>query len=96
LQCGKIWNEVVKAGNAFPQTEELSADAAAEFFVLDSLSEGTKFGFHVLQFNAVVKSNAGAIRLYQKLGFEQLGILPECYRNDDGTFEDIILFFHRL
>ena len=37
---------------------------------------GKKFGFRILQFNAVVKSNAGALKLYEKLGFVRLGTIP--------------------
>lgn len=31
-----IWNEVVRAGNAFPQTEELTVQSAAAFFAAQS------------------------------------------------------------
>lgn len=67
-----------------------------KLLVEDSLAKGKAKGFHILQFNAVVKSNIPAIRLYEKLGFESLGIIPECYRKNDGSFEDLMLFFHKL
>ena len=67
-----------------------------EKLVQDSLRQGTLQGFHILQFNAVVKSNIGAIHLYQKLGFKTLGEIPKCYRQKDGIFENLLLFFHEL
>lgn len=64
--------------------------------VENSLEKAREAGFHVLQFNAVLKSNVGAIRLYEKLGFQSLGEIPGCYRKDDGTFENLRLFFYKL
>lgn len=64
--------------------------------VEDCLRKGKEFGFHVLQFNAVVASNLGAIHLYEKLGFERLGQIPACFQKKDGSYEDLLLFFHRL
>ncbi|MFE4537200.1 GNAT family N-acetyltransferase [Streptomyces scopuliridis] len=34
-------------------------------------------GYRAMQFNAVVETNAQAVKLYQSLGFEVLGTLPE-------------------
>lgn len=47
-------------------------------------------GFKILQFNAVVKSNAAALSLYKKLGFTQLGTIPGGFMLADGSYEDII------
>ena len=67
-----------------------------EKLVLDSLSVAKKLGFRVLQFNAVVKNNAAAIHLYDKLGFTQLGVVPGGFRTPEGNYEDIILFYRQL
>ena len=34
-------------------------------------------GYHGIQFNAVVETNAAAIRLWQNLGFQIIGTVPE-------------------
>ncbi|HJJ29052.1 MAG TPA: GNAT family N-acetyltransferase [Methanocorpusculum sp.] len=64
--------------------------------VLDSLRQGGRLGFKVLQFNAVVASNEAAIALYEKLGFVRLGTVPGGFCKDGGVYEDIILFYHLL
>ena len=139
-----IWNEVVEAGKAFPQTEKLSLSEAEDFFqaqsytgvavdslngevvgiyilhpnnvgrcghicnasyavksscrgrhigeylVKDCMEKAKSMGFKILQFNAVVKSNTQALRLYNKFGFIQLGVIKNGFKNIDGVYEDII------
>jgi GNAT superfamily N-acetyltransferase len=36
-------------------------------------------GFHAIQFNAVVETNTAAVRLWQSLGFEIIGTVPEAF-----------------
>jgi GNAT superfamily N-acetyltransferase len=67
-----------------------------ELLVSHSLEKGRELGFKILQFNAVVRSNTGAIRLYEKLGFVRLGTVPDGFLMKDNTYEDILLFYHTL
>ena len=36
-------------------------------------------GYHAVQFNAVVETNEGAVRLWQRLGFRIIGTVPEAF-----------------
>lgn len=146
----EIWNEIVDAGVAFPQTNRLTENDAVNFFyeqsftgiaenadtkeilglyilhpnnigrcghisnssyavkstarglhigeklVIHSLEKGKEIGFKILQFNAVVKTNYGAVHLYEKLGFVKLGVIPNGFLMKDGTYEDIIPFYRTL
>lgn len=38
-------------------------------------------GYHGIQFNAVVETNTAAVRLWQALGFEIVGTVPEAFRS---------------
>jgi L-amino acid N-acyltransferase YncA len=67
-----------------------------EELVRHSLSQAKALGFGVLQFNAVVKSNLQAIRLYESLGFVRLGPIPKGFRLKDDIYEDILIFYHAL
>ena len=62
-----------------------------EKLVKDSLSVGARLGFRILQFNAVVASNIHSLHLYKRLGFTQLGRIPQGFLMKDGHYEDIIL-----
>ena len=64
--------------------------------VTHSLTRAGELGFRLMQFNAVVASNHGAIHLYESLDFVQLGVIPGGFRMKDGSYEDILLFYHTL
>jgi L-amino acid N-acyltransferase YncA len=38
-------------------------------------------GFHAIQFNAVVETNAAAVALWHRLGFRTIGTVPEAFRH---------------
>lgn len=61
-----------------------------ELIVNDSIAKARELGFRILQFNAVVTTNIHARRLYQRLGFKELGTIPGGFRMPDGSFEDIV------
>ena len=67
-----------------------------EKLVRHCLEMGKTLGFRLIQFNAVVASNVWAIRLYEKLGFVRIGTVPGGFHMKDGTYEDIILYYHTL
>lgn len=150
LEAVEVWNQVVREGVAFPQTECLTEENGREFFlsqshtgiafdtdsgrvaglyilhpnnlgrcghicntsyavrsdlrghhigeilVNDSMKMGKELGFRILQFNAVVRSNQYALKLYKRLGFVQLGIIPGGFLMKDGHYEDIIPHYHVL
>lgn len=89
-RCGHIANTsyAVKAGHR--------GKHIGEQLVRHSIQAAAALSFRILQFNAVVASNSGAIHLYKKLGFTQLGTIPGGFRLDNGTYEDIIPFYLEL
>ena len=89
-RCGHICN----ASYAVKKT--VRGQHIGEKLVKHCIAQGKTCGFRVLQFNAVVKSNTGALALYKKLGFTQLGVIPGGFLNKDGEYEDIIPHYHVL
>lgn len=88
--CGHICNAsyAVRAG--------IRGQHIGEQLVTHCMEKGRGLGFKILQFNAVVTSNTAAMHLYKKLGFTKLGTIPEGFRMDDGTYQDILLYYHSL
>ncbi len=67
-----------------------------EALVRDCILSAPALGFRVLQFNAVVESNTAARRLYEKLGFTQLGVIPGGFRMKDGHYANICPYYIEL
>ena len=82
-RCGHICNA------SYAVKEGCRGQHIGEKLVRHCIKTGPEKGFRVLQFNAVVCTNAPAIHLYEKLGFTRLGAIPGGYRLKDGTYEDI-------
>ncbi|MCD8212072.1 MAG: GNAT family N-acetyltransferase [Oscillospiraceae bacterium] len=89
-RCGHICNA------SYAVREDCRGRHIGEQLVTDSMERGKELGFRILQFNAVVKSNTPALRLYQKLGFTQLGTIPGGFRMKDGSYADIVPHYHEL
>lgn len=89
-RCGHICNA------SYAVKTEKRGLHIGEKLVLDCLAQGKKHGFRVLQFNAVVESNIHARHLYERLGFKQLGTIPEGFRMKDGSYENICPYYHEL
>ena len=64
--------------------------------VSDCLERAKKYGFKILQFNAVVKTNTSARNLYENLGFVGLGVIPKGFLMKDGHYEDICPYYKEL
>lgn len=78
-RCGHICN----ASYAVKSTQR--GKHIGEILVTDCLKKAKEIGYGVLQFNAVVATNQYALKLYKKLGFVQLGVIPNGFRMKDGT-----------
>lgn len=53
-----------------------------------SLHLAKELGHQAMQFNMVLSQNQLAVKLYQRLGFNIVGTIPEAVRNPDGSFQD--------
>lgn len=67
-----------------------------EKLVTDCLMQAPRFGFRLLQFNAVVENNIHARHLYERLGFVEIGTVPRGFQMKDGTYQNIVLYYHTL
>ncbi len=52
-------------------------------------------GYRAMQFNFVASSNEGAVRLWEKLGFETVGRLPNAFKHPvEGYVDALVMFKH--
>lgn len=55
-----------------------------------------KLGFRAMQFNAVVSTNQAAVALWQKLGFDIIGTIPEAYLHKQQGYVDSYIMYKSL
>jgi len=89
-RCGHISNA------SYAVKKNKRGQHIGEFLVKDCLAKAKEIGFKILQFNAVVATNTSALKLYKKLGFTQLGVIPKGFLLKDGNYEDIIPHYIEL
>ena len=89
-RCGHICNA------SYAVSPKYRGRHIGEQLVLDSLYQAKKHAFTILQFNAVVESNIHARHLYERLGFVQLGTIPNGFKMKDGHFENICPYYREL
>lgn len=89
-RCGHICNA------SYAVKSSMRGMHIGEKLVTDCMEQGKNAGFGILQFNAVVKTNYGARHLYEKLGFVPLGTIPKGFLLKNGSYEDIVVYYHEL
>ena len=55
-----------------------------------------KLGFRAMQYNLVVSTNKGAIRLWEKLGFQVIGTLPKAFNSNSSGYVDALIMYKEL
>jgi ribosomal protein S18 acetylase RimI-like enzyme len=68
----------------------------AEAMCEHSLAHARERGFRAMQFNLVISTNEGAVRLWQSLGFDIAGRLPLAFRRPSGDYVDALVMFRPL
>ena len=61
-----------------------------------SLNEARKLGFTAMQYNLVVVTNAGAIRLWTEMGFETVGVLAKSFRHGEKGLVYALIMYREL
>jgi ribosomal protein S18 acetylase RimI-like enzyme len=61
-----------------------------------SLEEARRLGYKAMQFNFVVKTNEPAVELWQKLGFEIIGEIPEAFQHRENGLTNALIMYRKL
>ncbi len=69
---------------------------AAFMVAPDVQGSARRLGFRAMQFNFVVSTNEGAIRLWKQLGFKIVGTLPSAFRHPQKGYVDVYVMFRSL
>lgn len=60
------------------------------------LAEARRSGFRAMQFNFVISTNEGAVKLWKDLGMQIAGTLPGAFRHPTRGYVDVYVMFQNL
>lgn len=87
-------NHVANAG--FVTHPDARGKGVASAMLEHTLAAARVAGFRAMQFNFVVATNTGAIRLWEAAGFATVGRLPGAFRHPRQSFVDALVMFKVL
>jgi len=61
-----------------------------------SIEEARRLGFKSIQFNIVVKSNENAVKLWQSVGFEIIGEIPDAFNHSKNGMTNAYIMYRKL
>ncbi len=84
------------ANAAYMICERYRGKGIGSLLIKASLHLAKDLGFHAMQFNMVLSENILAVKLYERLGFNIVGTIPQAVRNPDGGFQDGYVMYCKL
>ncbi len=76
--------------------ENARGQGIASLMCEHSQQQAIELGFRAMQYNLVVSTNDGAVRLWKKHGFEIVGILPAAFQHAELGFVDAYVMYKQL
>lgn len=87
-------NHVCNAG--FMVAEEHAGKGIGRQMGIFALEEAKRLGYLAMQFNFVISTNLAAIKLWQDLGFNILGEVPEAYRHPEKGLVAVYVMYRGI
>jgi ribosomal protein S18 acetylase RimI-like enzyme len=89
-----LGNHICNAG--FIVSPQASGQGVGRFMGKMAMEEARRLGFLAMQFNFVIKSNTSAVKLWQSLGFQIIGEIPDAYRHPDQGLVPALVMYQKL
>lgn len=77
-------------------SSEARGRGAATLMCEHSQQMAVELGYKAMQFNFVAESNVGAVKLWEKLGFETVGRLTRAFKHPSKGFVDALVMYKWL
>lgn len=84
------------ANAAYMVSPDAHGKGVGKQMALWSLDEARRLDFTAMQFNFVVKSNTNAVALWQKIGFEIIGEIPDAFRHAKNGLTNALIMYRKL
>ena len=77
-------------------SSEARGKGIGKLMCLHSIIESKKLGYSAMQYNLVVSTNVGAIKVWKDFGFEIVGTLPNAFNHKELGYVDAFVMFKKL
>lgn len=84
------------ANASFMVHKDTRGKGVGEAMGKSALAEAKNLGYKSMQFNIVIATNKGAIKLWEKLGFKIIGTAPEAFNHKELGFVDAHIMHRHL
>jgi ribosomal protein S18 acetylase RimI-like enzyme len=84
------------ANAAYMTSKASSGQGVGKAMGVFSIDEAKQLGYKAMQFNIVVKSNERAVQLWQKLGFQIIGEIPEAFNHMQNGLTNAYIMYRTL
>jgi len=84
------------ANGAYMVSPNAKGKGVGRMMAEHSLDEAKRLGFTAMQFNFVVKSNQVAVTLWQKVGFEIIGEIPNAFDHGQNGMTSAYIMYRKL
>lgn len=84
------------ANGSYMVAEKAAGQGVGQAMGAFSIEEARRLGYRAMQFNIVVKSNTRALRLWQKLGFEIIGEIPEAFNHATLGYTNAYIMYQKI
>jgi L-amino acid N-acyltransferase YncA len=84
------------ANGAYMVAEAASGKGIGKKMGEFSLVEAKRLGYTAMQFNIVIKSNVRAVNLWQNLGFEIIGEIPDAFNHKQNGLTNAFIMYRKL
>ena len=84
------------ANAAYMVSEKAFGKGVGKTMAEFSLEEARRLGYKAMQFNFVVKSNTRAVQLWQRLGFDIIGEIPDAFNHKENGLTNAYVMYRKL
>ncbi|MFN8354435.1 MAG: GNAT family N-acetyltransferase [Spirosomataceae bacterium] len=84
------------ANGSYMVAERASGQGIGKAMGEFSIAEAKRLGYKAMQFNIVIKSNVRAVQLWQKLGFDIIGEIPEAFNHQQNGLTNAYIMYRKV
>ena len=84
------------ANGAYMTSPDFAGKGVGKLMGEYSIEEARRLGYKAMQFNIVIKSNERAVKLWQKIGFQIIGEIPDAFNHRELGMTNAYIMYRKV